>query len=123
MGTDCQHFYEWNARVQITTWDPTRKGAAKPGKETVDYADKHWSGLVGDYYKNRVKGVMMQALRDAKLGQKLNQTAVDRGKAELAYNWTTAQNKYPTSPVRDAVTVSREMRAKYGNHFAVCRST
>ena len=30
---DCEHYYEWNARVQITTWDPTEKGAAKPGQQ------------------------------------------------------------------------------------------
>ena len=42
---DCAHFYEWNARVQITSWDPTPKGAAAPGRETIDYASKHWAGI------------------------------------------------------------------------------
>jgi alpha-N-acetylglucosaminidase len=61
---NCGHFYEWNARVQITTWDPTPKGAKAPGKETVDYASKHWSGLIKDYYANRVKLTAQQARLD-----------------------------------------------------------
>ena len=26
--SDCEHFYEWNARAQITTWNPTPKDSA-----------------------------------------------------------------------------------------------
>merc|ERR1719188_2074093 len=112
-----------NARVQITTWDPTRKDAPKPGKDTVDYADKHWSGLIGDYYKPRVEVVMKQALIDAKAGRALDEAAVDRAKAILAYHWTTSQEKYPTSPVGDAVVVSKKMHNKYKDYFATCSST
>ena len=32
--TSCEHFYEWNAKVQITTWDPTTKDAKHPGSST-----------------------------------------------------------------------------------------
>ena len=63
---------EWNARVQITSWDPTPKGAGAPGRQTVDYASKHWSGLISDYYAARVTLVMNQALSDAKAGNPLN---------------------------------------------------
>merc|ERR1711957_72281 len=95
-------------------------GAAKPGKDTVDYADKHWSGLIGDYYKKRVEVVMQQAVSDAKAGRKLDTVAVDLAKAQLGYEWTTAQNKYPTSPVGDAVVVSQKMHDKYKDYFATC---
>ena len=44
------------------TGDPTPKDAAKPGKETVDYASKHWAGLIKDYYAERVKVVQRQAM-------------------------------------------------------------
>ena len=39
--TSCVKFYEWNARTQLTTWNPTPKGGAIPGGP-VDYASKHW---------------------------------------------------------------------------------
>ena len=38
---DCRRFYEWGARVQLTTWYPTSKGEAMPLRDT-DYARKHW---------------------------------------------------------------------------------
>ena len=47
---DCAHFYEWNARVQITSWDPTPKGAAAPGRETVVYASKHCAGIASAFF-------------------------------------------------------------------------
>jgi alpha-N-acetylglucosaminidase len=121
--TDCPHFYEWNARVQITSWDPTKKGASKPGRETVDYADKHWSGLIRDYYAKRVEVVAQQALSDAKAGRSLNAVAVNKGKAQLAYEWTTSQSKYPTTPVGDAVSVSRKMHQAYKGYFSSCPSS
>ena len=42
----CPHFYEYNARCQLTTWNPTPKGSAKVPGGPLDYAGKHWSGLV-----------------------------------------------------------------------------
>ena len=46
----------------LSAGDPTPKDAAKPGKETVDYASKHWAGLIKDYYAERVKVVQRQAM-------------------------------------------------------------
>lgn len=117
---DCAHMYEWNARTQITTWDPTPKGAAKPGKETVDYANKHWSGLIRDYYMKRVQVTLDQALKDAQAGRSLDSTAVDRVQATLAYDWTTAQNKYETESVGDFLEVSLQMHEAYKGYFASC---
>ena len=116
----CAHFYEFNARVQITTWDPTRRGAAKPGVETVDYAPKHWSGLIKDYYAARVGVVAAVALAAAAKGVPLAPGDVDRAKAELAYNWTTAENAYPSEPSGDAVVVSRTMHDRYAHYFGIC---
>lgn len=116
----CEHFYEWNARVQITTWDPTPAGAAKPGKETVDYASKHWSGLIRDYYAKRVKITAHQAELDNAAGRPLDGAALNRGLAKLAYEWTVAQNVYPVEGVGDPLTVSKKMHSKYKGHFSSC---
>jgi alpha-N-acetylglucosaminidase len=42
--------YEWNARVQITTWG--NRYCADTGK-LRDYAHKEWQGLLKDFYKVR----------------------------------------------------------------------
>ena len=55
------YFHIYARNVQITTWDPTPKGSAKPGRETVDYASKHWAGLIKDYYARRVSIASAQA--------------------------------------------------------------
>jgi hypothetical protein len=35
--TSCEKFYEWNARVQLTTWNPTPQGATKIPGGPIDY--------------------------------------------------------------------------------------
>ena len=126
----------------LSAGDPTPKDAAKPGKETVDYASKHWAGLIKDYYAERVKVVQRQAMyephsrfharataslacawlrRSASVaGKELDAAAVDKGKAALAWQWTTSQALYPTKAVGDALAVSRKMHEKYRSHFATC---
>ena len=133
VGTDCADFYEWNARVQLTTWKPTPANASEVvseadghtlnSKETdgeVDYAGKHWSGLLRDYYAPRARLVLEQALADAGAARPFNWKPLNRKLAELAYNWTTSHEKYPTTPQGDATEVSRAMLGKYGRHYAAC---
>ena len=60
-------------------------------------ASKHWSGLIADYYAERVKAVQNEAVKAAAAGKPLDAAAVDRAKAALAYAWTTARTRYPTA--------------------------
>jgi alpha-N-acetylglucosaminidase len=119
--SSCPDFYEWNARVQITTWQPTPSNATVVPDGPIDYANKQWSGLVGDYYLERVRLIQKQALSDASAGQPLNHTAVDQIRASLAYNWTTSTKSYPVTPVGDAVQVSLQLFEKYAPYFASCQ--
>ena len=96
------------------------KGCVEQRVETVDYAPKHWSGLIKDYYAARVGVVAAEALAAAAAGAPLTPTDVDRAKAELAYNWTTAENAYPSEPSGDAVAVSRTMYDRYARYFGTC---
>ena len=86
----------------------------------IDYASKHWSGLVADYYGARVTIVMNQALADAAAGKALDSGAITTLMGQHAYNWTTATNPYPTDTVGDFVEVSKAMQAKYAAWFASC---
>ena len=115
----CPDFFEWNARVQLTTWHPTPKGTARLSNST-DYAAKHWSGLIKDYYAVRMRLQQRQALADGAEGRPLDSRAIAALEAEHAYNWTTATHKYPTAPVGDALTVSAAMRQKYASFFTSC---
>ena len=114
----CADFYEWNARVQLTTWHPTPRGSATLSES--DYAAKHWSGLIKDYYAARMRLHQRQALADAAKGRPLDKNATTALEAELAYNWSTAVTKYPTAPVGDALTVSVAMQKKYKSYFTNC---
>ena len=53
-------------------------------------------------------------------GKELDAAAVDKGKAALAWQWTTSQALYPTKAVGDALAVSRKMHEKYRSHFTTC---
>jgi hypothetical protein len=83
----------------------------------VDYAAKHWSGLLRDYYAQRVQLIAEQALLDASAGHPLNSTAVNLIKARLAYSWTTSTAPYPLTPQGDSYEVSRSTLQKYEGFF------
>jgi alpha-N-acetylglucosaminidase len=116
--SDCAHFYEWNARVQLTTWYPTQANASEVPPRDTDYARKHWSPLVRDYYAVRAANLLRQALIDAAASKPLDQAAVALERAQLAYNWTTSQDTYPDEPAPDYLQVSKAMKAKYSFVFA-----
>jgi hypothetical protein len=86
----------------------------------VDYASKHWSGLIRDYYVNRVKITAQQAKLDNKRGVPLDPGALNKQLAQVAFEWTVAQSPYPTEGVGDALAVSKKMQAKYKGRFASC---
>ena len=118
---DCPHFYEWNARVQVTTWNPVLSPDAKeiPGGP-IDYAGKHWSGLILDYYVARISILLRQALVDARSSKALNKTRVSQLLAHHAYQWTTSQKKYPVQATGDPVQISILMHRKYSPWFDAC---
>lgn len=52
--------YEWNAKVQITTWG-NRKAANEGGLR--DYAHREWGGLLKDFYAMRWQAYMDETLK------------------------------------------------------------
>lgn len=52
--------YEWNAKVQITTWG-NRKAANEGGLR--DYAHREWGGLLKDFYAIRWQAYMDETLK------------------------------------------------------------
>ena len=116
----CTHFYEWNARVQLTTWNPTNSTTNKIPDGPNDYAGKHWSGLVKDYYGERASLLLKQALMHANDKKPFTKDDMNLVKARHAYEWTTSTNEYPTESVVDYLDISKKIFSKYEKYFKSC---
>jgi alpha-N-acetylglucosaminidase len=125
---DEKRLYEWNARVQITTWG-NRYCADTGGLR--DYAHKEWQGLLKDFYYVRWKTYFdalaaqmsdqMKPQRDL-LGGGPNATKTAAELFQMALPqevkidwyaieepWTLQQNSYTSAPEGSPVDVAREV--------------
>ena len=93
--------YEWNARVQITTWG-NRVCANDGGLR--DYAHKEWYGLLKDFYYKRWAAYWqtLQNVLDGKPMVELDYYAMEEP-------WTLAHNPYASQPEGDCVSVAKEV--------------
>lgn len=127
--------YEWNARVQITTWG-NRYCADTGGLR--DYAHKEWQGLLRDFYYVRWKTYFdalatqmeAQTRTDESLlggGVHANATAAELFQMALPQEvnvdwyaieepWTLQRNAYTAAPEGDAVAIAREVTENYLTH-------
>lgn len=96
--------YEWNARVQVTTWG-NRVAADKGGLR--DYAHKEWNGLLRDFYYNRWK-VWIDCQKAQLDGAPVN--AIDFYATEEP--WTKQTNPYSSQAEGDVIAVAKEVYAK-----------
>ena len=82
-----RNHYEWNARVQITTWG-NRSAAERGGLR--EYAHKEWNGVLADFYYPRWKAyfVALAATLDGKPMKDIDFYAMDE-------KWTLLHNVYP----------------------------
>ena len=124
--------YEWNARVQITTWG--NRVCANDGK-LRDYAHKEWQGILKDFYYQRW-ATYFKALTDQMVAKsKPDIEKLGSGKYKglttdelfaLALEqdvkidwyaqeepWTLQHNRYSAQPEGDAVDIAQEICRKY----------
>ena len=101
LGTNAQEsdHYEWNARVQITTWG-NRSAAERGGLR--EYAHKEWNGVLADFYYPRWKAYFeaLAATLDGKPMKDIDFYAMDE-------KWTLLHNVYPYEAQGDAVEFSQ----------------
>lgn len=99
-------WYEWNARVQITTWG-NRVAADDGGLH--DYAHREWNGLLRDFYYLRWKTWLDEQLKSFEGGQP---KAIDF--YALEESWTLKHNSYASeaegNPVDIACEIYREIK-------------
>ena len=126
--TEEKKLYEWNARVQITTWG-NRYCADTGGLR--DYAHKEWQGLLKDFYYTRWE-TYFNALADQMKAQQKPQpdllgggpnaskTAAELFQMALPQEvtldyyaieepWTLRQNPYTAAPEGSPVDVAKEV--------------
>ena len=109
--------YEWNARVQITTWG--NRFCADDGR-LHDYAHKEWQGILRDFYYPRWKhffGILQDELDgrlpmlpvgNSHVSQKGN-PAVEVDWYAMEEPWTLDHTPYPAEPVGDPIDTARRM--------------
>lgn len=93
--------YEWNARVQITTWG-NRVCANDGGLR--DYAHKEWNGILKDFYYKRW-AAYWQTLQDVLDGKPM----VELDYYAMEEPWTLAHNTYPAKGEGDCIAVAKEV--------------
>lgn len=96
-----QDHYEWNARVQITTWG-NRVAADKGGLR--DYAHREWNGLLRDFYYMRWKTYFdeLTCRLDGAVPRTIDFYALEEP-------WTLQHNAYASEPEGSVVDVAREV--------------
>lgn len=95
-----RNHYEWNARVQITTWG-NRDAAERGGLR--EYAHKEWNGVLADFYYPRWQAYF-KALSETFDGHPMKEFdfyAMDE-------QWTLRHNTYPYEAQGDPVVFSQE---------------
>jgi alpha-N-acetylglucosaminidase len=101
--------YEWNARVQITTWGnryPADNGGLR------DYANKEWNGILRDFYYKRW-AAYWKTLSDVLDGKPL----VTLDYYAMEEPWTKATNPYSALPEGDCVSTATEVfHDAFGNN-------
>lgn len=85
-----KNLYEWNARVQITTWG---NRIASDDGGLRDYAHREWNGLLKDFYYNRWK---LWFEYQYQLLEGNNPTPIDYYSIEE--KWTKQTNHYLSEP-------------------------
>ena len=91
--------WEWNARVQITTWG--HREASDAG-ELHDYAHREWQGLLRDFYKPR-----WQRWFDERLAHWGTESVPDIDFYSMEETWTRSVGRYSPEPEGEPVAVAR----------------
>lgn len=93
--------YEWNARVQITTWG--NRVCADDGK-LRDYAHKEWNGILKDFYYQRWNSYF-STLKDQLNGK----PKVILDFYGMEEPWTLDRTAYTAEPEGDCIKMAKEI--------------
>ena len=83
-------YYERQARTILTIWG---------GPVLNDYANRMWSGLVGDYYAKRWNLFFEAVIQAVKEGKEFDEKAFGEELSKFEHAWTGSHKKYPVEPL------------------------
>lgn len=101
-----KHYYEKDARKIITVW-------GEKGRDLNDYANRSIAGLMKDFYGERWRIFIDEAINAVEQGKTLDEKAMITKVNEFAWNWSEAQNPYPTKPKGNTLELSMKLYDKY----------
>ena len=121
-------YYEWQALSQVSTWWPVAPAALKhpetlTHEPTLDsYANKHWNGLIRDFYTKRIECYVHQIDNDLVSGPDhptMNITNLTSCvvKAEYIFTQQTGTNYAAEATPSKTLGLSAELIAKYQSYF------
>lgn len=93
--------FEWNARVQITTWG---NRTASDGGGLHDYAHREWQGLLSDFYAMRWRRWFDERLASWDSGKMPEIDFYD-----MEEQWANRHNPYSSEPEGDPVSVAKKV--------------
>ena len=101
--------YERNVRTLLTVW-------GYPGTKLNDYANRQWSGLLGDFYRGRWNLFSQELIAAMESNTPFDQDKFRDKCVEWEAEW--AQSTTPVTPVSDEnpVDLARAYREKYFNN-------
>lgn len=104
---DERRHYEYNARIQITSWD-------KPGGRLNEYAQKQWAGLLRGYYLERWK-IFIDHLKAALQEERIFRAEpFTEDVLRFENEWLRGQEAYASKPLGDAVAAAQRIHDTYG---------
>jgi alpha-N-acetylglucosaminidase len=106
-----QALYEWNARSQLTLY--LRDVGTPDYSGTMDYAAKHWSGLVGGYYRQRWVLYFGMVDEATQRHATMNCTEFVARSVALTYRWMSSKELHPNTTRGDALALAQAIYHKY----------
>lgn len=106
--------------VHFIRRNPTPRLAPEIPGGPIDYASKHWHGLIAPYYTKRIEILLNRALIDERHGRSLNKTVTNRLLARHAFEWTTNFSSSTFAGPPPHLGASETVIRKYSHWFHSC---
>lgn len=98
--------YEKSARTILTTW-------GYPGTILNDYANRHWSGLIGSFYRPRWKMFTDALITSMERGEPFDEDAVCRRLIQWEGEWIDSHEAVTDVSDENPIELARTFRDKY----------
>lgn len=103
-----QAYLDRISRMILTTW------VENPETDLADYANREWSGLVGEYYTGRWKLFFAALDADLTNQQKFNADHFSQQRAEFERQWiNSGKATMTTTPTGDTISIAKRLYQKY----------